>query len=71
MRHVRHGLSKGCSRTAVTVAGAVLWLTNASQAFAAPKDAPLAMRCAEFAGAVLPPELIALPTAGVQIESAA
>ncbi|WP_244438851.1 tannase/feruloyl esterase family alpha/beta hydrolase [Paraburkholderia dilworthii] len=28
------------------------------------------MRCAEFAGAVLPPELIALPTAGAQIESA-
>ncbi|WP_408311005.1 tannase/feruloyl esterase family alpha/beta hydrolase [Paraburkholderia aspalathi] len=71
VRHVRRGLSKGRSRTAVTVAGAVLWLTNASQAFAAPKDAPLAMRCAEFAGAVLPPELIALPTAGVQIESAA
>ena len=34
-------------------------------------EAHLAMRCAEFAGAVLPPELIALPTAGVLIESAA
>jgi feruloyl esterase len=29
------------------------------------------MRCAEFAGAVLSPELIALPTAGAQIETAA
>ncbi|WP_236078676.1 tannase/feruloyl esterase family alpha/beta hydrolase [Paraburkholderia domus] len=44
---------------------------SASDAFAAPKEDPLAMHCAEFAGAVLPPELIALPTAGVQIESAA
>nr|WP_244196245.1 tannase/feruloyl esterase family alpha/beta hydrolase [Paraburkholderia susongensis] len=35
------------------------------------KEAPLAMHCAEFAGAVLSPELIALPTAGAQIESAA
>ncbi|WP_245841536.1 tannase/feruloyl esterase family alpha/beta hydrolase [Paraburkholderia ribeironis] len=38
---------------------------------AAPKDAPFAVRCAAFAGAVLPPELIALPSAGVQIDSAA
>ena len=42
----------------------------ASTALAAQKEAPLSMRCAEFAGAVLPPELIALPTAGAQIESA-
>ncbi|WP_420488492.1 tannase/feruloyl esterase family alpha/beta hydrolase [Paraburkholderia phytofirmans] len=54
----------------MTLAGAMLWL-NASGAFAAPNEASLAMHCAEFAGAVLPPELIALPTAGVQIESAA
>ncbi|MFL9867398.1 tannase/feruloyl esterase family alpha/beta hydrolase [Paraburkholderia fungorum] len=47
----------------------MLWL-NASAAVAASKDAPLALRCVELAGAVLPPELIALPTAGVQIESA-
>nr|WP_260854689.1 tannase/feruloyl esterase family alpha/beta hydrolase [Paraburkholderia sp. BCC1884] len=43
----------------------------ARPALAAGAEAPLAMRCAEFAGAVLPPELIALPSAGVQIESAA
>ncbi|GGC39938.1 putative esterase [Paraburkholderia caffeinilytica] len=67
---MRHVLSARHSRTVVTMAGAALWLTNASPACAAPKDAPLAMRCAEFAGAVLPPELIALPTAGVQIETA-
>ncbi|MFP3566294.1 tannase/feruloyl esterase family alpha/beta hydrolase [Paraburkholderia sp. SIMBA_030] len=48
----------------------MLWL-SAAKAFGAPSEAPLAMRCAEFAGAVLPPELIAMPTAGVQIESAA
>ncbi|MCC8394856.1 tannase/feruloyl esterase family alpha/beta hydrolase [Paraburkholderia sp. MMS20-SJTR3] len=35
------------------------------------REAPLAMHCAEFAGAVLSAELIALPTAGAQIESAA
>ncbi len=58
------------SRAAIQVAGALLWLA-AHPAFAAPKEAPLAMRCAEFAGAVLPPELIALPSAGAQIESAA
>ncbi|MEX3759390.1 tannase/feruloyl esterase family alpha/beta hydrolase [Paraburkholderia phenoliruptrix] len=47
------------------------WLVLATQsALAAQKEAPLSMRCAEFAGAVLPPELIALPTAGAQIESA-
>jgi feruloyl esterase len=50
--------------------GALLWLA-APAAFAAPSGEPLAMRCAEFAGAVLPAELIALPTAGAQIESAA
>ncbi|WP_408213113.1 tannase/feruloyl esterase family alpha/beta hydrolase [Paraburkholderia sediminicola] len=48
----------------------MLWLA-AHPALAALKEAPLAMRCAELAGAVLQPELIALPTAGVQIESAA
>ncbi|WP_407945716.1 tannase/feruloyl esterase family alpha/beta hydrolase [Paraburkholderia elongata] len=48
----------------------MVWL-SASTASAASKEEPLAMRCAEFAGAVLPPELIALPTAGAQIESAA
>ncbi|WP_454828447.1 tannase/feruloyl esterase family alpha/beta hydrolase [Paraburkholderia xenovorans] len=58
------------SRAVIQVAGALLWLA-AHPAFAAPKEAPLAMRCAEFAGAVLPPELIALPSAGAQIESAA
>jgi hypothetical protein len=69
-RLVRHvNLMRG-SRTLAIVAGVMLWL-NASAAFAAGKDALLAMRCVELAGAVLPPELIALPTAGVQIESAA
>lgn len=58
------------SRTVITVVSAMLWL-SAVKAFGAPEEAPLAMRCAEFAGAVLPPELIAMPTAGVQIESAA
>jgi feruloyl esterase len=57
-------------RAAIQIVGALLWLA-AHEACAAPKEAPLAMRCAEFAGAVLPPELIALPSAGVQIESAA
>lgn len=57
-------------RAAIQIVGALLGLT-AHEACAAPKEAPLAMRCAEFAGAVLPPELIALPSAGVQIESAA
>jgi hypothetical protein len=66
----RHGRSTRGSRTIITVAGAALWLMSASEAWAAPKEEPLAMHCAEFAGAVLPPELIALPTAGVQIESA-
>ncbi len=54
---------------AATVAGTLLG-TGAHTVFAVQKDAPLSMRCAEFAGAVLPPELIALPTAGAQIESA-
>lgn len=48
--------------------GALLGLA-AHGALAASTE-PLALRCAEFAGAVLPPELIALPTAGAQIESA-
>ncbi|HEX7932353.1 MAG TPA: tannase/feruloyl esterase family alpha/beta hydrolase, partial [Paraburkholderia sp.] len=39
-------------------------------ALAAQKEPPLAMRCAEFAGAVLPPDLIALPSAGALIEGA-
>lgn len=56
-------------RTALWLAGA-LWGLAVHPACAAPREAPLAMRCAEFAGAVLPPELIALPSAGVQIESA-
>lgn len=42
----------------------------AHPALAAPEGAPLAMHCADLAGAVLPAELIALPTAGAQIESA-
>ncbi|MDR6377855.1 tannase/feruloyl esterase family alpha/beta hydrolase [Paraburkholderia caledonica] len=54
---------------AATIAGTLLG-PGAHTVFAAQKDAPLAMRCAEFAGAVLPPEVIALPTAGAQIESA-
>ncbi|MFB9126979.1 tannase/feruloyl esterase family alpha/beta hydrolase [Paraburkholderia dipogonis] len=58
------------SRAVIHVVGAILWLA-AHPALAALKEAPLAMRCAELAGAVLQPELIALPTAGVQIESAA
>lgn len=62
-------LTRG-SRTLLMAVGAMLCL-NAPAAFAATKDAPLAMRCAELAGAVLPPELIAIPTAGVLIESAA
>ncbi|CAE6816253.1 Mono(2-hydroxyethyl) terephthalate hydrolase [Paraburkholderia domus] len=73
-RYRRHARSTRGSRTiatVVTVVGSALWLMSASDAFAAPKEDPLAMHCAEFAGAVLPPELIALPTAGVQIESAA
>ncbi|MFM0420398.1 tannase/feruloyl esterase family alpha/beta hydrolase [Paraburkholderia aromaticivorans] len=57
-------------RAAIQIVGALLGLA-AHEACAAPKEAPLAMRCAEFAGAVLPPELIAMPSAGVQIESAA
>ncbi|MBB5404923.1 tannase/feruloyl esterase family alpha/beta hydrolase [Paraburkholderia youngii] len=35
------------------------------------KETPFAMHCAEFAGAVLSPELIEMPTAGALIESAA
>ncbi|MFM0238889.1 tannase/feruloyl esterase family alpha/beta hydrolase [Paraburkholderia phytofirmans] len=58
------------SRAVIHVVGAMVWLA-AHPAHAALKEAPLAMRCAELAGAVLQPELIALPTAGVQIESAA
>jgi Tannase and feruloyl esterase len=34
------------------------------------KESPLAMHCAEFAGTVLSPELIAMPSAGALIESA-
>ncbi|WP_025602469.1 tannase/feruloyl esterase family alpha/beta hydrolase [Burkholderia sp. WSM2230] len=50
---------------------AMTWFGPAAQtALGAQREAPLSMRCAEFAGAVLPPELIALPTAGAQIESA-
>ncbi|RDJ99578.1 tannase/feruloyl esterase family alpha/beta hydrolase [Paraburkholderia lacunae] len=62
------------SRALATAVSAMLGLSAAEALGApkdAPKDAPLAMRCVEFAGAVLPPELIAMPTAGVQIESAA
>ncbi|CAB3777212.1 Mono(2-hydroxyethyl) terephthalate hydrolase [Paraburkholderia ultramafica] len=60
------------ARTAAGVVGALLWLA-AHAVLAAPKETPLTMtmRCAEFAGAVLPPDVIALPTAGAQIESAA
>jgi hypothetical protein len=43
----------------------------AQPALAASPDAPLAMHCAELAGAVLSPELIALPSAGAQIDTAA
>ncbi|MGF6742499.1 tannase/feruloyl esterase family alpha/beta hydrolase [Paraburkholderia atlantica] len=55
-----------------TVVSVVLlaWLAihrTAAQA----KEAPFAMHCAEFAGAVLSPELIEMPTAGALIESAA
>ncbi|MGF6789311.1 hypothetical protein OKW27_003624 [Paraburkholderia sp. 35.1] len=35
------------------------------------EETPFAMHCAEFAGAVLSPELIEMPTAGALIESAA
>ena len=35
------------------------------------KETPFAMHCAEFAGAVLPAEVIEMPTAGALIESAA
>jgi feruloyl esterase len=62
--------STRAARTSVVVIGALLGLV-AQAALAAPNEAPLAMHCAEFAGAVLPPELIALPSAGAQIESAA
>ncbi len=54
---------------AATLAG-LLPGPGSRMVLAAQKEAPLSMRCAEFAGAVLPPELIALPTAGAQIESA-
>ncbi|MBB5507393.1 feruloyl esterase [Paraburkholderia sp. JPY681] len=55
-----------------TVVSVVLlaWLAihrTAAQA----EEAPFAMHCAEFAGAVLSPELIEMPTAGALIESAA
>jgi Tannase and feruloyl esterase len=43
----------------------------ADPVFAASEGAPLSLHCAELAGAVLPPELIALPSAGAQIDSAA
>ncbi|WP_345815090.1 tannase/feruloyl esterase family alpha/beta hydrolase [Paraburkholderia sp. PREW-6R] len=49
----------------------MLLLLHVQSATAAPKEPPLALRCAEFAGAVLPAELIALPTAGAVIDSAA
>ena len=68
MRFMRTSGVRAWALTA-TVAGTLLG-TGAHTAFAAQKDAPLSMRCAEFAGAVLPPEVIALPTAGAQIESA-
>ncbi len=60
----------GDSHAVLRMASAMLWLV-AHPAFAAANEAQLGMRCAEFAGAVLPPELIGLPTAGAQIESAA
>jgi hypothetical protein len=72
--HVRRRRRAGfklSSRPLVAVVGAVLGLMSGPAAFAASNEAPLAMRCAEFAGTVLSPELVALPTAGVQIESAA
>ncbi|MGF6573234.1 hypothetical protein ABH945_005355 [Paraburkholderia sp. GAS333] len=43
----------------------------AEPAFAASGDTPLAMHCADLAGAVVSAELIGLPTAGAQIETAA
>ncbi|CAB3789278.1 hypothetical protein LMG27177_02627 [Paraburkholderia fynbosensis] len=60
----------GYASAAGVAAGALLSLA-ARAVCASPSGEPLAMRCAEFAGAVLSPELIALPTAGAQIESAA
>ncbi|WP_233837528.1 tannase/feruloyl esterase family alpha/beta hydrolase [Paraburkholderia sp. ZP32-5] len=54
--------------TIVSVA-ALAWLAMHRTAAVA-KEAPLDMHCTQFAGAVLEPELIALPTAGAQIESA-
>jgi len=57
----------GCA-TIVSV-GVLAWLAM-HRTSAVAKEAPLEMHCAEFAGAVLEPELIALPTAGAQIESA-
>lgn len=68
MRFMRIRSVRACA-LAATIAGTLLG-PGAHTVFAAQKDAPLAMRCAEFAGAVLPPEVIALPTAGAQIESA-
>jgi hypothetical protein len=56
---------------AVPVVGAALSFIAHPAFAAAAEAAPLAMRCAELTGAVLPPELIALPTAGAQIDSAA
>lgn len=66
----RRARSTRVARTAAAIVGALSWFA-AHVALAEPKEAPLAMRCEEFAGAVLPPELIALPSAGAQIESAA
>ncbi|OLL29121.1 feruloyl esterase [Burkholderia sp. SRS-W-2-2016] len=57
----------GCATIASV--GALGWLALYRTAALA-KEAPLAMHCTEFAGAVLSPELIAMPTAGAQIESA-
>jgi feruloyl esterase len=49
--------------------GVLAWLAM-HRTSALARETPLEMHCAEFAGAVLEPELIALPTAGAQIESA-
>ncbi|WP_233806332.1 tannase/feruloyl esterase family alpha/beta hydrolase [Paraburkholderia sp. HP33-1] len=47
----------------------IAWLAMHRTAAVA-EGTPLAMRCAEFAGAVVSPEPIAMPTAGALIESA-
>lgn len=80
MRACRRGArGRRDSRTARWAVGALSWLSlslslslslGVGPALAAPTEAPLALRCAGFAGAVLPAELIALPTAGALIESA-